>query len=89
MNYWEIREDYDGYVRDGFGMRSEETERAYKEGCRHGYEKARQELMGQRGGYGERRAMAPYYPESPMGFRDPYDEDIGERRHRDSRGRYM
>ena len=76
MSYWEIREDYDGYDRDGFGMRSEEAERAYREGCRHGYEKGMREakeMMGQRGGYGERRAMPPYYPESPIGFRDRWD----------------
>ena len=41
---------------------------------------------------GER--MYPYFPPRGMGFRDesdPYDdmEGMGERRRRDSRGRYM
>lgn len=43
-------------------------------------------------GMGER--MYPYFPPRGMGFRDesdPYDdmENMGERRRRDSRGRYM
>ena len=91
MNYWEILEDRDDYGRGGFGMReSDEAERAYREGCRHGYEKARQEMMGQRGGYGERRMMPPYYPEYPMGMRGgDYDyEDMGERHRRRSNGQF-
>ena len=85
MSYWEILEDRDDYGRGGFGMREgDEAERAYREGCRHGYEKARQEMMGQRGGYGERRMMPSYYPEYPMGMRGgDYDyDDMGERRRR-------
>lgn len=92
MNYWEILEDRDDYGRGGFGMREgDEAERAYREGCRHGYEKARQEMMGQRGGYGERRMMPPYYPEYPMGMRGgDYDyEDMGQRRRRRPDGQYM
>ena len=74
-------------------MRDDEVERAYREGCKKGYEKARQEMMGQRGGgggYGERRMMPPYYPEYPMGMRGgDYDyEDMGERRRRRSNGQY-
>ena len=56
----------------------------------YGYEKARQEMTGERGGYGygERR-IPPYYPEYPMGMRggDDYD-DMGERRRRRSNGQY-
>ena len=50
-------------------------------------------------GYGERR-ITPYYPEYPamgmrehidpmMGMRDPYYDDMGERRRRRSNGQYM
>lgn len=40
MGMWTIREEHDGYDRD-FGMRGRnEVEEAYREGCRHGYEKA-------------------------------------------------
>ena len=40
MGMWEILEEgRDDYGR-GFGMRGDEVEEAYKEGCRHGYEKA-------------------------------------------------
>ncbi len=91
MSYWEIREDLDGYDRSGFGMRDEEVERAYREGCRHGYEKAMREakeMTGQRGGYGERRMMPPQYPEYPMGFRESYDDDMGERRRRRANGQW-
>ena len=92
MNYWEIREDFDDY---GLGMRSEEAERAYREGCRYGYEKAMKEIrerMGGRDDYQDmgERFVPPYRPGRPLMFRDepPYD-DMGERRRRDSRGRYM
>ena len=97
MNMWEIREDYDDYGR-GFGMREGgEYEQGFKEGCRHGYEKAMQEMHGRMGmrsggnygsGMNERR-MPGYLPEQPM-YREmpPYD-DMGERRRRDSYGRYM
>ena len=72
-------------------MREDEVEKAYREGCRKGYEKAKREMMGQReDGYGERR-MWPRYPEYPMGERggdyDEYDE-MGERRRRRSNGRW-
>ena len=88
MNYWEIKEDYDDF---GLGMKDDEVEEAYKEGCRHGYEKAMRAMRGRLGrrdsqdGMNE-RVFPPYIPE-PM-YRDPY-EDMGERRRRDSRGRYM
>lgn len=95
---WEILENRDDYGR-GLGMR-DETEEAYREGCRHGYEKAVEEMrggFGQRGGYsgsggygnrmGERRMAM--FPDSPA-FREmpPYDE-FGERRYRDARGRFI
>lgn len=83
-------EESDDYGRNGFGMREDEVERAYREGCKRGYEKARQEMTGERGGYGygERR-MPPYYPEYPMGMRGgDYGEDMGERRRRRSNGQW-
>lgn len=98
MNMWEIREDYDDYGRD-FGMREGgEYEQGFKDGCRHGYEKAMREMQqdhmamrgaaGYGGGMNERRYTPPYYPEHPMGARgDGYD--MGERRRRDAYGRYM
>lgn len=44
MGMWEILEEgRDDYGR-GFGMRGDEVEEAYKEGCRHGYEKAMREI---------------------------------------------
>lgn len=44
MGMWEILEEgRDDYGR-GFGMRGDEVEEAYKEGCRHGYEKAMREV---------------------------------------------
>lgn len=63
MGMWTILEEgRDDYGHD-FGMReSGEVERAYREGCRHGYEKAMRETQGdfgERGGSyrngGERR----------------------------------
>ena len=49
MGMWEILEEgRDDYGR-GFGMRGDEVEEAYKEGCRHGYEKAMRELHGDMG----------------------------------------
>ena len=88
MSYWEIMEESDDYGRNGFGMREDEVERAYREGCKKGYEKAKREMMGERGGYGERR-MPPYYPEYPMGMRGgDYGEDMGERRRRRANGQW-
>lgn len=69
-----------------------EVERAYKEGCRDGYEKAMSEMRG--GGMGFRengrydsdgmneRRMPGYFPESPI-----YG-DMGERRRRRSNGEF-
>ena len=89
MSYWEILEDRDDYERNGFGMRDDEVDRAYREGCKKGYEKAKREMMGERGGYGERR-MPPYYPEYTMGTRggEPDYDDMGERRRRRSNGQW-
>ena len=94
---WTIMEEgRDDYGRD-FGMRGGEAEEAYrqgyKEGCRHGYEKAMMESrasMGYRdnggqggyggGSYGNR--MPGYLPE------DPWMDDMGERRRRRSNGQF-
>ena len=92
MSMWTIMEEgRDDYGR-GFGMRDggSEAEMAYREGCRHGYRKAMEEMQGgmgfREGGYsggtsrmGERFDY-PSYPD--MG-------EMGERRRRDYRGRYM
>lgn len=110
MGAWSIIEEgRDGYGSD-MAFRSMEEREAYKEGCRHGYEKAMREVhgeMGYRDDYGMRggssygmrdygrgggmsgeRRFPGYMPESPyMGYRD--DDEMGERRRRDSRGRYM
>lgn len=98
MSMWEIIEEgrggTDGY---DYGMRGgNEQDRAYMEGyrrgCREGYEKAMYESR--QGNMNERR-MPGYFPEYPYmdmrENRDPYsnDYDMGERRRRDSRGRYM
>ena len=49
MGMWEILEEgRDDYGR-GFGMRGDEVEEAYKEGCRKGYEKAMREMRGEMG----------------------------------------
>lgn len=88
MSYWEILEERDDDGRDGFGLRNANgSERAYKEGFRHGYERAKEEMTGQRGGYDERR----HYPEWPMGQRGGYDydyDDMGERRRRRGNGQW-
>ena len=48
MGMWEILEEgRDDYGR-GFGMRGDEVEEAYKEGCRKGYEKAMREMRGEK-----------------------------------------
>lgn len=78
---WRILDEgRDDYERS-FGMRDDDVEEAYKEGCRHGYEKAMRKMQGgemgyrnsgssRSGGYsgsdmGERR-MPEYFPEYPM-----------------------
>lgn len=81
-----------------------DLEEAYRKGCECGYKKgygdAMREVsgdMGFRGGQGYSRGsgMGERYPQYPvmrgMGFRDEEDSysDMGERRRRDSRGRYM
>ena len=102
MKLWEIREGYDPDER--MEMRGgDSAEIAYHEGCRHGYKKgygdAMREVSGEFGyrsgsGYrrgestrmGDRHGMGGYYPS----YRDEDEyEEIGERRRRDSRGRYM
>ena len=81
MRMWEIRE--------GYG-RKDEIEEAYMEGCEEGYRKAMEEMghrggsYGNRTGYGQRGGSYS----NRMGMREDYD-DMGERRMRDSRGRFM
>lgn len=97
MGMWTILEEGRGDYGRGFGMRDggSEEEMAYREGFRHGYEKAMHEVQGGMGyrensgygnrgyGMGERRMMQePMYREMP-----PYD-DMGERRRRRSNGEF-
>lgn len=93
MSYLSIIDDYD------MGFRSQAEENAFKEGCRHGYEKAMKEVhgeMGYRDNYGApqgqsmtgERRFPGYFPDGPyMGYREK--DEMDERRRRDSRGRYM
>ena len=96
MGKWEILEEgRDDYGR-GFGMRGDEVEEAYKEGCRKGYEKAMREMRGEMGfrdggrsysgggsssGMDERRYPG-YFPEYPR------MDDMGERRRRRANGEF-
>ena len=92
MGMWTIMEEgRDDYGR-GFGMREggSEVEMAYREGCRHGYRKAMEEMQGgmgfregEYGGGSSRMGERFDYPSYP------YMDEMGERRRRDSRGRYM
>lgn len=90
LRVWEIRGGNDRIEesrRDGYyghRERDVELERAYREGCRDGYEKAVRESSGR---YGERHGMADEYMRA--GFRDDDDYRYGERRGRDSRGRFV
>ena len=65
-------------IREGYGHK-DEVEEAYEKGYKDGCEDAKSE-MGHRGGYGRR-----------YGMREDWDDMdyMGERRRRDSRGRYM
>ena len=98
---WKILEDYNPEERRGMSYRGDmgEYEEGFEEGCEHGYMKAMKEMrmMGMRGGMGRgtgrmnnRYVDGAYMPPYPA-FRDDDDnyEDMGERRRRDSRGRYM
>ena len=79
-----------------FGVRGDEVEEAYKEGCRKGYEKAMREMRGEMGfrdggrsysgggsssGMDERRYPG-YFPEYPR------MDDMGERRRRRANGEF-
>lgn len=99
MNPWNMLEIiHEGDDIDDFRMREghSELDMAYRKGCEHGYRKAMMEMsssMGLReggnyggGGYsgGTSRMGERYdYPSYP------YMDEMGERRRRDSRGRYM
>jgi len=93
MGMWTILEEGREDNNHDFGMReNSEIERAYKEGCHYGYEKAIREMQGSEMGernrayrinsynMGERR-MPGYLPESPY-------YDMGERGHRRYNGQY-
>ena len=77
MGMWSILEDRDDYGR-GFGMR-DSAEEAYREGCKHGYEKAMREMQG--GGMGFREggnSGSNYGNRGGYGKRGEYG--MGERR---------
>lgn len=104
MRLWKIREGYEPEdIRYGERGGHDEIREAYEEGCEHGYRKAMKEMgggMGYREGetirhrgsadqsgtsYGNRMYFPPY-----VNYREDDDDyDMGERRRRDSRGRYM
>lgn len=99
--HWEIIEQGRGdYGRDGMGFRlPDDPEEAYRQGCAEGYKKgyddATKEAVGN-GGMGFRGDIGGRYPQYPvrerMGYRendDQYYDGMGERRRRDSMGRYM
>jgi hypothetical protein len=50
---WEIREDYESdYRHSSF---EDELHKAYKKGCKHGYEKAMEEMEYRKGGMNYRK----------------------------------
>ena len=79
MRMWEIRE--------GYG-RKDEVEEAYEAGCREGWEKAMEEMGHRGGGYSQRGG---YGYGNRYGRKEDWDDMdyMGERRRRDSRGRYL
>lgn len=99
MSYLSIIDDYD------MGFRSQAEENAFKEGCRHGYEKAMKEVhgdvgqrdyMGYRDNYGNQQGQGMAGERRFPGYfpEGPYmgyreKDEMDERRRRDSRGRYM
>lgn len=109
MSSWEILEQghngYDDYGRmpeeygrerygREMGMRGDEAEQAYKEGCHHGYEKAMKKVKEMlHGSIDERTEYGDWSGESygrtgerrPMGMPEP--GEMGERRRR-SNGRF-
>ena len=98
MGMWEILEEGRGEYDRDFGMRSgNPMEEAYKEGFRHGYEKAMREMQGG-GSYSggsdmSERRMPGYFPEYPIYSErrsaQPYGEDMSERRRRRANGEFM
>lgn len=89
---------HEGDDMDDFRMREgrSELDMAYRKGCEYGYRKAMMEMRGgidfrEGGNYGgggysggtSRMGERYDYPSYP------YMDEIGERRRRDSRGRYM
>lgn len=101
MGYWKILESGRDYDRDSdMGFRGDqELEEAYRKGCECGYKKgygdAMKEVSGDMGFRGDRSyrngmsGMGERYPEYPVRDMDFWDPYMGERRMRDSRGRYM
>lgn len=67
MGMWEILEEGRGEYDRDFGMRGgNPMEEAYREGCRHGYERAMREMQGGEMGYrnsgGSRGGLLLYRP---------------------------
>ena len=62
---WEIREDYESdYRHSSF---EDELHKAYKKGCKHGYEKAMEEMEYRKGGYKDDEDYAEYRRGGRMG----------------------
>lgn len=94
-------DEYMDEMPNEFSMRGGEIEAAYKKGCKHGYQKAVQNIrqamsggMSERNVYGNRHGGMGerMMPDDPymMGMRGYEDDDgMNERRRRNSRGQYM
>lgn len=94
MNPWNMLEII--HEGDDFGMRGgdRELEEAYRKGCEHGYRKAMREMEGGMGFRESRDPVGYSGGSSRMGERFdypsyPYMDEMGERRRRDYRGRFM
>lgn len=86
---WEIRETYGNRSRKKYS--DPDLQEAYECGFDEGYEEAEGKMMGQRHPMGQRGYRMDMGERGGyMGRRDDMDDyDMGERRMRDSRGRYM
>ena len=91
----QIRDEYGG--GSDMGLRETSADESYRMGCEHGYRKGYSDAMREaaKDGRFHERMPRDSYRGGMSGYRDnPYDMDdyedyMGERRRRDSRGRYM
>ena len=71
----------------GLGYRDDESMEGYREGYSHEGRSYRKDMIG--GRYGMRSRYDNYGQRGDYGYRDDEEWEMGERRRRDSRGRYM